>query len=215
MNDFPTPSKEHIGGLKIFRFIPVSSVIAIPDKKEFNFLEMQLVSNAVWYNGVASFRSLSFSDNLAGNENGDFYENSISAFYPGQNRELETLFDEMVNGEFLLRIRDYEGNERLLGTIEDPLRFTRSYDSAQLGGSKGYRITFRNRQLSASKFINDIGSEAALRINTDGQLEVLETIVNHSFSLNANGELVVTGPFDYKFYLNSAGQLVFDEFRTE
>ena len=215
MNDFPTPSKEHIGGLKIFRFIPVSSVIAIPDKKEFNFLEMQLATNAVWFNGVASFRSLSFSDNLSANENGDFYENSISAFYPGQNRDLESLFDEMVNGEFLLRIRDYEGNERLIGTIEDPLRFSRSYDSAQLGGSKGYRLSFRNRQLSASKFINDVGSTSALQINANGQLEVLEEIVDHTFSLNANGQLVVTGPFDYKFYINSAGQLVFDEFVTQ
>jgi hypothetical protein len=215
MNDFPIPSKEHIGGLKIFRFIPASSVISIPDKKEFNFLEMQLATNAVWLNGVASFRSLSFSDNLVTNENGDFHENNISAFYPGQNRELESLFDEMVNGVFLLRIRDYEGNERLLGTLEDPLRFTRSYDSAQLGGSKGYRISFRNRQLSASTFINEIGSTSALQINTDGQLEVVEEIINHSFSLNASGALVVTGPLDYKFYLNSAGQLVFDEFITQ
>ena len=173
-----------------------------------------MATDAVWLNGAASMRSINHTDQQISNESGDYYTNRIVLFYPGASRELEALFDQMINKQFLLRTRDYQGNERLIGTLEDPLAFKRSFGSSELGSSKGYNIEFSNSQQKQSYFLNDIASPGALRINEDGKIEVVESVPGHTFSLNANGELVVTGDYDYKFYLNNQGEVVFDEFRT-
>lgn len=214
MTDFPTPHMDHVAGLKLFRFIDVEQVSSLPSGQEIKFTDIGMAPGAVWYKGVAAMRSISHADEQVSSSSGDYYTNRISLFYPGTNRALELLFDEMINKRFLIRTRDYQGNERLIGTLDNPLEFTRNFSAAQLGGRKGYSLEFSNRQLRQSYFLNDIASPGAIIINAQGQLEITETVPGHTFSLNANGELVVTGDYDYKFYLNERGEVIFDEFRT-
>lgn len=214
MTDFPTPHVDHVAGLKLFRFIDVEQVNSLPSSQEIKLTDIGMPSGAVWYNGAASMRSISHADEQVSSPAGDYYSNRIALFYPGTSRDLEQLFDEMINKRFLIRTRDYQGNERLIGTLENPLEFTRSFSAAQLGGRKGYSLEFSNRQLRQSYFLNDIASPGAIMINDDGELEITETVPGHTFSLNANGELVVTGSYDYKFYLNERGEVIFDEFIT-
>lgn len=214
MTDFPTPNQEHVAGLKLFRFIPVDDVLDIPDQQRLKFTDITLAPGAVWLNGVATIRTLKHTDTMNQSAHGDFYSNSISLFYPGVSSDLELMFDEMINRQFLIRTRDYQGNERLIGTLDDPLDFSRNFDSAEIAGRKGYNIQFSNRQRRQSYFIDEIASSGAFLINQDGELEVVESVPGHTFSFNADGQLVVTGIYDYKFYLNSQGEVVFDEFRT-
>ena len=214
MNDFPSIKSDHVAGLKLFRFIDVDDVLALPDDQEIKFTDMTLAPGAVWFNGLAAIRSISHQDQQESSESGDFYSNRVALFYPGTSRELEVLFDQMINKEFLIRTRDYQGNERLIGTTDNPLSFTRSFGSSEMGSRKGYNIEFTNRQLRQSYFVNDIASPSAIYINQDGKIEVVENIPGHTFSLNSDGELVVTGDYDYKFYLNTQGEVVFDEFIT-
>lgn len=214
MNDFPSPSKEHIGGLKIFRFIPVEDVISLPETQELDFFDMELQPGAVWYNALAAYQSISHTDQLNQSPHGDYFSNEVNAFYPGTSRELEALFGEMINRRFLVRTKDYDGNERLIGTLEDPLTFERTFGSSRPGERKGYGLSFKNQQRSQSYFYNDIAGPGAIQINDDGKIEVVESVEGHTFSLNSDGQLTVTGPFDYKFYLNAQGEVVFDEFIT-
>lgn len=215
MNDFPDLKNENIGGLKAFSFVPIDLVTFMPDQQNLSYLDIGLKPEARWYRGKVAYKSLNHLDRLVSSPHGDYYSNEVQLFYPGTSAELELLMDEMCNRRFLLRTTDYQGNQRVIGTLNDPLSFTREFRSAEIGGRKGYMMTFSNRQLRQNSFyVDGVVLAGSIHINSDGKLEVLKPVPNHTFVLDANGKLQIIGPYDYKFYMNTTGQVVFDEFRT-
>lgn len=210
MSHFPSPIKDHVAGVSGFQFTEASNVLSHPDPSsiEFNEADIVLKQGSTWHEGVQAFNSLSHSEQEEETDQGDYYKNEVGGFYPGFSKAALQRFRSMQHREYLLKLRDYEGNIRLIGTKEEPLRFRSDYGSARIGGRKGFSFTFYNNQVERSVIITQWGT--LMMIDGEGQLLLLSDDHPDTFTLTADGLLSVSGPNEAGYQINDEGQLLFD-----
>lgn len=144
LTNFPTPKTYNQGGLRSFKFLHRNAVNVWPGI--FNskiLLPIVLNEGFVWLNGYATPLTLAYAEDSKDNENGNYYEQQIVGFAPGDKLELINLMEQMANNNFIVLIKDTNNQTRLVGSHGYPLTFSAVYNSgAGREEAKGYNFKF-------------------------------------------------------------------------
>ena len=145
MNSILPLKEENISGLAYLDFAPVSDVDSIdrPWQEE--------ISQAVVFNPTKSFFRLAFSQETGKfsspeekNPSGSLHKAEVVGFTPLMRMATAAIFSEMREDLFVVVVTDNNGNKRLVGTLEEPLRFSFSESTeSSYGVRQGYAWAFR------------------------------------------------------------------------
>lgn len=92
-----------------------------------------------------------WTEDLVPNEQGDYYNVSISATLPADSADIRGEINIMRRHRYLLRLTGRDGAKVVVGSPDMPLRFDSRFQSgAEPGEQRGYRITFAGPSLWAS-----------------------------------------------------------------
>lgn len=147
----PITGEENISGLTSLQFIPVSFVQSIPRpwKDEVN-TAVSLVPGKQFFRLAFTRETASFNCPNEESVNGSVHKLSISLTVPKMKMATSANFTEMKDDLFIVIATDNNGNKRLCGTLEAPLRFNYTeFSQSEFGKRGGYTVTFF-RDLSAS-----------------------------------------------------------------
>lgn len=141
MDNFPNFLNENMGGLAIFKFVPVHDVSEIPytiNKVLTGAVTLQ--TDKQWYTGRALPRTLSFSEQQ--NTDGT-YTYTLSGSATGTDEDMVPLLDDISRREHLIDCTDFNQNRRLLGIIGNGAQFTWSHDTTSSpSGLNKFTYTF-------------------------------------------------------------------------
>ena len=144
MQNIVLTNEDNTGSLAKFWFIPVSDVVSIPAAVDYVIPSSIIVQEGKnWYTANVTQDTPGFEDKETTFKGAKGRSISLVGFVPGHHSALSKLFRAMELIRFLVLAEDQEGNQRLLGSIENPMRFKFSFDTGnKTSSSKGYQITF-------------------------------------------------------------------------
>lgn len=108
-------------GYNFAAFIPTSQVTAVGEAT--NSVVTSITYTGDWYACYSIQNKLTFKDEPTQIKSGVEYPITLQGEVPVDKPEFLTLFQKMVLDEFILVLRDNNGRLKLLGTIENGLRF--------------------------------------------------------------------------------------------
>jgi hypothetical protein len=149
ITNFPAKSMVNQGGYKSFKFLPFDGVISFPAiTSGMCVAAVEIKAGYSWLKGYATPETLSFAEPLKDSENGNYYEQNVSGFTPGNTPQLISLLEEMENQRFLLQLNDFKGIPRLIGYPGNPLKFNADFlGEALRNGRKGFTFSFRTESV--------------------------------------------------------------------
>ena len=143
-------------GYITFKFIPVGEVVSIPDHLgDYNInSDITLQSGKFWRAGYASIGTLQLRENSIEKSGTTQFRQVLDGFIPRDVPDLTRLLEEMKHGRFLVLAKNAEGDERLIGSIENGCRFSYKFDSRRIGEKKvkGYSFQFYRTSITPSPF---------------------------------------------------------------
>lgn len=140
ITSFPKRAMFNPGGLTAFYFIPSYSIIGIPDTYNGRVMSSIKTNDGEnFYKGYATLDTLKYSEKPTKTENGTYYTQQLTGYYPGDDPNVQALFQEMERPghSYLVVFEDMLGKRRLAG-LGSKLDFTANYDSE----NKRYAFTF-------------------------------------------------------------------------
>jgi hypothetical protein len=154
MASLPPLTGYNLGGIDQFWFIAVDQVQSIPDDDENVILQdIQLVGNAKFSVGYATQETLQYTENQNRDAQGNFYEQSLSGFYPKDQEGVANLFEGMAAERFIVIFRDNNGYYKLLGSLANPCKFTATFESGDsANGRNGYSFEFTRTDVAKAPF---------------------------------------------------------------
>lgn len=148
ITNFPKKPITNLSGLLSFQFIPVYLVAAYPNIVDgVATSALSIVPGASILNGYATPDSLGFTEPQKESEQGEYYEQNVSGFTPGNKPELILLLQNMAKGGFYVITKDPQGIKRLIGYGQN-LKFSSDYSSGvSRSDQKGYKFSFSGLSL--------------------------------------------------------------------
>lgn len=145
MKDFELPDyHESIGGCRKFTFAPLICIQFVPDAVNGVISDPIILKGILkMLEGYSSPESLSYAETAKQTASGLLYTATLKAFYPGYNREMIALFDEMLRHKFVLLVTDLMGITRMVGSLKEPLSFYYDFVSMNKPSERmGYNYGF-------------------------------------------------------------------------
>lgn len=144
LTNFPTPKGYNLAGLVSFQFIHFSAIDSFAGIFDGKILTPPTLKvGETWFNGYGTIYSLNYNEKGNNNDNGKYYDQTISGFIPGDKQDLINLMDVMEADYFVLLIKDSNHQTRMVGGYGCPMVFNATFDSGSArSDSKGYTFTF-------------------------------------------------------------------------
>jgi hypothetical protein len=102
---------------------------------------------------TASEQSAFFNEQVKGDTDGKYCEWELSLFIPGDSEALAYMVQQMVHKRFVIIYKDLSDNHRILGSPENPLKFSFTSTTGDSATSKnGYVFTFSGRESRKAYF---------------------------------------------------------------
>jgi hypothetical protein len=195
------------GGISRFWFVPVWGVAAFPDGRlmQVNVSDIVLMPDVEWLPGFADHNSLKYSEGLVKTPHGVRVEASLSGFLPDDFADDLEVLQSSFNEKYIVRFRTHQGQERIVGTLDNGCSFSFELTSAVLGDRKGSSFSFEAVMPRLAFVIKNL--QIAFSINAIGELVQIGENAD-DFTINSDGELVVTGPGEDDYEINNSGQLI-------
>lgn len=144
MDDVLKFTDDNLGGIYLFKYIPVDDVESISDPIDgFIAKEINLKPNSQWFDFYGTEGTMQFTEDPAASNDGTIYNKKLVAITPKHRTELDLLFHQMRNRRFILDIIDNNGLRKIVGSIQEPLKFLSKADTkSQASGRNEYAIEF-------------------------------------------------------------------------
>lgn len=124
MDDINKFSDDNIGGVLLCRFIPVENVSEIPSPINYSInTAVVLKSNCRWFDIYGTQGTKEFTEESTQSDAGTSFKKSIKLITPKIRTELDDQFNDMANRLFILDVTDNNGLRKIVGTIDEPLKF--------------------------------------------------------------------------------------------
>lgn len=137
MNDINKHCSDNIGGVYLLKFIPKTDVSSIPATINGKVCEPVILnSGARWYEFYGTEGTKSLKEDQQPSEHGDYFKLKLAGSTPKIRTDVSDIFNEMKDQEFIIDCTDNNGNRRLLGTINEPLRFQFTSDTGNGAANK-------------------------------------------------------------------------------
>jgi hypothetical protein len=150
--DFPK-SLEVLGGYPKFQFVEIADISFLQKSKSLVNEAIVLKAEKVWSEGLANPKSLELIVEPEDRTGSMVFDVKIEAFISCDDldSELLAILEYMSLKRFVVLLMDGDA-QKLVGTLETPLRFKFSYASGKSGKDpKGYKFTFFNKMLIAPR----------------------------------------------------------------
>lgn len=148
-----TKSIEVLGGYPKFQFVEITDITFLQKSKSLINQAITLKDGIAWNNGIANPKTLELLVDPEDRAGSNVLDVKIEAFISCDDitSDLLATFNYMSSKRFVVLLSD-DGVQKLVGTIETPLRFKFSYASGKSGKDpKGYKFTFFNKMLIAPR----------------------------------------------------------------
>lgn len=144
MNDVNKFTDDNLGGVMLFKFIPVDDVSSIPTAVNHIIpTGVVLKPGCRWYEFYGTIGTIEFTEKKQDSEAGAFYKKSLKAITPKVRTELDLVFNEMKNRRFILDVTDNNGIRKIVGSIEAGLKFSdESNTKSEASQRNEYSIEF-------------------------------------------------------------------------
>jgi len=138
MEGFPQILCDNIPGVSLFEFIPVDDVESVSEPNGME-VTVTLKTGKAWLKGFSS-EKLAYNEEAEESDEGDSYLVKMSGFVPGDSKDLLSYFAELKQNRFLIKVKDLNGELRLMGSIDIGSRF--SYSNKKDNENNGYSFVF-------------------------------------------------------------------------
>ena len=124
MNDINKFTDDNLGGVMLFKFIPIEDVQEIPGAVNY-FINTAVVLKTTcrWYEFYGTTGTIELAEDSVETDAGTYYKKSLKAISPKIRTELDALFNEMKNRQFILDVIDNNGIRKIIGSLAEPLKF--------------------------------------------------------------------------------------------
>lgn len=146
---------ENMGGNFRFYLVPVHYVDGeLPEATDGVLsTSIPLVSGKKWFRWYGTLDTLAADSDLKNSNAGDYHENSLEMFVPGDELSWRQMFQDMRQMGFLLMREDNNGNFKLLGSLEEPIRFRYRFRSGDKSTDlRGYEVEFYSESIDSELF---------------------------------------------------------------
>lgn len=157
ITDFVKLTGVNLSGLVKVEFVPIDQVDVLPAAWEQEIATaVTLIGAAQWLKAYYTQGTGGYSCPDAKDPAGDKYKIIVEGFLPKELLDNTRLFHKMSEDGFLVIAYDSNGNRRLCGTKEKPMRFTWSETTlSQLGGRTGYQWQFYREMIEPAPFYTE------------------------------------------------------------
>lgn len=119
----------NMGGVLAYWFVLVSDVLVVT--KSSIGASVTLKDGCVWSEGVGTRDSIGYKEPGEPTGAGTVYKAELVAMVPQEGLN-ELLFERMRHGRYLVRYKNAQGLEKLVGTMDEPLNFSEALDTKQV-----------------------------------------------------------------------------------
>jgi len=194
MRNFPKPT-DSVGGIQKYWFVPVNDIAAMGDIILNELQSITFETDKDWLTGYGVYDSKTFSENKKENKSGIRFLRSLKIFYPGYDNTSKEQMAEMQLQQFILAYRDFNGNYKVAGTLDNPLNFKYKLATGASGSdAKGFNMEFFG--------------DSRIRISETAKTNIDPTIYNDWF-LACQNELV---QMKLNLYDQAVGDFVADSY---
>jgi hypothetical protein len=146
-------------GIGLLAYIPVSEIdltVWPAAVKNSTYNQQSGAGELAWYAMPYVQGTGNWTEEQQENEQGQYFRSVISVFLPSDSGAVRSELEAMKRHRFVLKVT--RGTESwLIGTPENPLRFTSSYDTGSEGGdSRGHRCSFSGLHIYKSPFYTPV-----------------------------------------------------------
>lgn len=144
MRDINKPSGDNLGGVLRFNFIDVNDVQSIADAVNSTVSTAVTLKTAMqWYEGYGTLGSIGFTEIPEMTGAGTLYKRQFVALCPQDGEDINDLFNEMRNKQFIIDYTDSNGLRKLVGSLEEPLNFAATLNTkTNMPELAGHSISF-------------------------------------------------------------------------
>lgn len=147
ITNLPQYQGEHnLPGYLGYKFIPLSEVTDVPDHRgTYNInSDISLVQDKFWRAGYGTMGTLELNEDPQVEGGITRYRQVLKGFIPRDVPDLTRLMEAMKHNRFLVLAKNAEGDERLLGDLQNGMHFTYQFSSRKIGDRqvKGYSYEF-------------------------------------------------------------------------
>jgi hypothetical protein len=142
MRNFPKPT-DSISGIQKYWFVPVNDVAVLGDIILNELQSITFETDKDWLTGYGVYDSKTFREDKKENKAGIRFLRSLKIFYPGFDNASKEQMAEMQLQQFIIAYRDFNGNYKVAGTLENPLNFKYKLNTGASGAdAKGFDMEF-------------------------------------------------------------------------
>jgi hypothetical protein len=191
---------DNVGGIEALWYADVADVLSYPETDAAALVNsVQLVAGATWYQLVASRQSLGFSQPGKYDRHGDYWQPSLKGALAKGSAALAQGLEALDGRRLLVIYRDMNGLVWLVGSPDEPLRFSEKYDAGTVTARNNYDFTFsgettrRARPYLGSWTVSGRGLESGVQLGSgpaSGTVE-LRTAGGRLLALVPAGKTVV------------------------
>lgn len=194
-----------VSGIDSFDYLPTSHIKNFPEPigLQMNLAQIVLKPGKAWIPGIALDNTLDHEESRRSEEHGPLYDKKVTGQLPGDDVAMQQLFLRHEYQPMVLRFTDRQGIRRLVGTPKEPVYLTARYEQgSKHTDRKGYGFSFQGRHVRPSLYLV-LPSSESFYINDAGEL-IYDGSQLDSFSIDADGKLVATGPSEGQYTLVGA-----------
>jgi hypothetical protein len=154
MDNITKASNDNLGGVSKIWIVLKDDISEIAyDTTEPN-LKLTLTPTGNLYHIYCTTDTIQFIENEKTDFNGTYFECSLSGITPNNHNDLQAILDELDNKEFVIVFKDYNGNYKLFGNLNEPLTLQDNYSSkADFSGFNSHALTFSRKLRKRTSFI--------------------------------------------------------------
>lgn len=158
MNHFPEfDNQDNMGGNQRFLFIPITDIeILYLAVNQIVSTPPELKTDCSFFKGYASYKTLLFEEKQEQSAAGSYFNQKLSGFYPKINPTAIALFSEMQNQYFIVIVLDNNGQLRMVGNLEQPLKMRYSLSTGSNPATRnGVEYEFAGQSQFPAPFFSD------------------------------------------------------------
>ena len=156
MDNINAFSGENLAGFELLEFAPVDNISDIPDQKDGEITSaISFLVISQMYTIYAKKGSIQFEEQSSSDKAGNYFNVTVRCVVPKLTSTQLANLQSMERRLYVVKAKDNNGTYRLIGTLEEPLRF--KYNPAQRenpGDVAGFTLEFFGKLSSSAPFYN-------------------------------------------------------------
>lgn len=134
-----------IAGFVNLSYLPTTAISADSYKHivfDAVFFKGTIGNNLPFFTAKLANKTRAFSESSEITPQGEIFTYTVTGQVYGDSEAIAKELTLMTSLRFIIKMKDAAKRERLIGSLEYPLRFTYSFQKNEQGGQQGYTVTW-------------------------------------------------------------------------